>query len=279
MQPPDESRLEGPETVGDVRTVAEVLGALLPVQAPRGVLLFVGAHPGDVLIGASWLLRRSPGCHVVHVADAAPQLMRVDPAGLGPSGALPRPRQEESFRALSFVGLAREQLLSLGAPIQEASLSLVPLTEYFLALLKALRPALLVGHPYAGENPDRDAAAFISHAAVALMMRSGRTPPALLEMASTFLATPQAQPETAVFFTEAERAAKQRMLACYGGGQGRALPPPRERYRLAPHYDFTRPPRGGVLPYEVRGGMTGSHWRRLARQALEELKLPETPWH
>ena len=245
-------------------------------------MLFVGAHPGDVLLGASWLLRRSPGAHVVHVADAPPRLLTVGPGGRFPSSAPVLPRQEESFRALALAGLPWEHLLSLGAPAQQAILSLVPLTECLMALLKALRPTLLVGPPYAGEDPDEDAAAFISHAAVALMMRAGRTPPVLLEMVGAPRLPDQPQPETTVSFTEAEHAAKQRMLACYGsrGGEWKGLLTHRERYRLAPRYDFTRPPREGPLPYEAsERDVTGSSWRTWARQALEELKLLETPWH
>lgn len=278
MRPPDESRVETSGTPGDARGADELLGALLPAQTPHGPVLFVGARPGDVVQGASWLLRRSPGAHVVHVVDEAPRILTV-----GPGGRLP-PRvpssEEESLRALALAGLAREQLLSLGARAQQASLSLVPLTECLMALLKALRPALLVGPPYTGVEPDDDATAFISHAAVALMARAGRTPPMLVEVAESFLTTPRAPLALTVSFTEADRAAKQRMLACHGSraDEWRSLLPRQERYRLAPHYDFTRPAREGPRPGEGRDD-SGTPWRSLARRALEELKLPETPWH
>lgn len=284
MRPPDESTSLDKYLGGDGRTVGDILAPLLlPPQALRGSVLFVAAHPNDEVLGASWLLRRSPGCHVVHVTDGAPRDPSLRAPGAPPAReAYARLREEESFAALSLAGVPRDNLFSLGAVDQEATQNLATLTGCLLALLKALRPALLVVHPYEGHHPDNDSAAFISHAAVALLTRAGRTPPALLEMAPEFLPAPDGRPVATVGFTEAESTAKRRLLACYGS-QGPALesfPVGRERYRAAPRYDFTRPPHEGVLRYEAFGwGMTGARWRELARAALQTLKLPEVPWH
>jgi LmbE family N-acetylglucosaminyl deacetylase len=274
--------------------VADILAPLLPPHALRGSVLIVAAHPDDEVLGASWLLRRGPGCHVVHVTDGAPRDASLRP----PDAPVSREdyahlREREALAALRLAGLPPERLLSLGAVDQEAARELVTLTECLVALLKALRPALLVVHPYEGGHPDHDAAAFVSHAAVALMARAGRTPPALLEMTSyhrrreslvtgEFLPAPDGRLVATVPFTEAERAEKQRMLACYASrARGlEALPLGHERYRAAPGYDFTRPPHEGPLQYEAHGGhLKGARWRELARQALVRLKLPETPWH
>jgi len=267
----------------DARTVADVLAPLLPPQALRGPTLFLAAHPDDEVLGASWLLRRSPGCHVVHVTDGAPRDAALRSPGAPPTReAYAHLREQESLAALSLAGVPRDNLLSLGAVDQEAAHQLVTLTECLLALLKALRPTLLVVHPYEGRHPDHDSAAFIAHAAVALKARMGRTPPALLEMTSHFLPAPDGRPVATVDFTAAESDAKRRMLACYAS-RGRelvAFPVGREHYRAAPRYDFTRPPHEGALQYETAGwNMTGARWRELARQALETLKLPESPWH
>lgn len=295
MRPPDESAFLDKHLGGDARTAGDILAPLLlPPQALRGSVLFVAAHPNDEVLGASWLLRRSPGCHVVHVTDGAPRDASLRAPGAPPAReAYARLREEESFAALTLAGVPRDNLLSLGAVDQEAAQELATLTGCLVALLKALRPALLVVHPYEGGHPDHDSAAFISHAAVALLARAGRTPPTLLEMTpyyrhreklvtGEFLPAPDGRPVATVAFTEAECTAKRRMLACYTS-QGRALesfPVGREYYRAAPRYDFTRPPHEGALAYESSGGsMTGARWRELARAALETLKLPETPWH
>ncbi|MCY1073994.1 PIG-L deacetylase family protein [Archangium lansingense] len=294
MRPPDESASEDKHLGGDGRTIGDILAPLLPPQALRGSLLFLAAHPDDEVLGASWLLRRSPGCHVVHVTDGAPIDAALRTLDAPPTReAYARIREEESLAALALAGVPRDNLLSLGAVDQESAQQLVTLTECLVALIKALRPALLVVPAYEGGHPDHDSAAFISHAAVALLARTGRTPPVLLEMASycrhreglvivDFLAAPDGRPVATVTFTEAECAAKRRMLACYAS-QTRTLdtfPVREERYRAAPRYDFTRPPHEGTLPYESRGWrMTGARWRELAREALEALKLPEAPWH
>jgi LmbE family N-acetylglucosaminyl deacetylase len=292
MRPPNESLHPGADADGS--TVADVLAPLLPPHALRGSALIVAAHPDDEVLGASWLLCRSPGCHVVHVTDGAPRDASLrSPDAPASREAYARLREQEALAALRLAGLPADRLLSLGAVDQEASRELVTLTECLVALLKALRPALLVVHPYEGGHPDHDAAAFVSHAAVALMSRAGRTPPALLEMTSyhrgreslvagDFLPAPDGRPVATVALTEAERVAKQRMLACHAS-QARVLesfPVGHERYRAAPGYDFTRPPHEGALQDEASGGrMTGARWRELARHALEQLKLPETPWH
>ncbi|ATB35673.1 LmbE-like protein [Cystobacter fuscus] len=289
MWPPDESQQQEPREGED--GVAGVLGPLLPAQALRGSALFVTAHPGDAVRGASWLLRRSSHAHVVHVTERA----SGDDTFAAPDTpeAHARLSEQASFEALSLAGLGPERLLSLGTMERTASEELVPLTECLVALLKALRPTLLVVHPYEGGHPDHDAAAFISHAAVALLVRGGRTPPSLLEMAVPacghlglhpfgFQSTLDDQPVASVALSAGDRALKQRMLACHAspGWDSGSAPSAPEHYRLAPRYDFTRPPRAGRLLYEVpTPGMTAVRWRRLARRALEQLKLTEASAH
>ncbi|QRK12355.1 PIG-L family deacetylase [Archangium violaceum] len=294
MLPPDEPIQLGERENEHGRTVADVLGPLLQPEALRGPILVVAAHPDDEVLGASWLLRHGPGCHVVHVTDGAPRDASLRaPDAPHTREAYARLREREALAALALAGVPPNHLFSLGAADQEATQHLVTLTQCLVALLKALRPTLLVVHPYEGGHPDHDAAAFVSHAAVALMARSGRTPPALLEMTSyhrrqearvtgDFLPAPDGRLVATVSFTEAEHAAKRRMLTCHAS-QARLLETfsvEQERYRAAPRYDFTRPPHKGTLQYETHEWrMTGTRWRELARQALEELKLPEAPWH
>lgn len=48
----------------------------------------------------------------------------------------------------------------------------------------------------------------------------------------------------------------------------------RQCFRPAPAYDFERPPHAGPLLYDALGrGLTGAHWRRLARSAPAALGL------
>jgi LmbE family N-acetylglucosaminyl deacetylase len=290
MWPPDESQQQ---REGEDR-VAQVLGPLLPAQALRGSVLFVTAHPDDAVRGASWLLRRSPHAHVVHVTDALSWDATLEAPGTPPPReAHARLHEQSSLEALSLAGLGPDRLLSLGTMERMASQQLVTLTECLVALLKALRPTLLVVHPYEAGHPEHDAAAFISHAAVALLVRGGRTPPSLLEMAlpaggllgphpSGFQSTLDDRPVATVALSAGELALKQRMLACYAshGWDSRSESSAPEQYRLAPRYDFTQPPRAGRLLYDApTPGMTAVRWRLLARQALEQLKLTEASAH
>jgi LmbE family N-acetylglucosaminyl deacetylase len=287
MWPPDETQVGAVMEPRERRGRAEVLGDLLPTQALRGPVLFVAAQPDDALRHATWLLHHSPGCHVVHVTDGAPR--DLPPRGDAPSPsreAFARQREQESFAALALAGLSEDQQLSLGAVAEEASRELVTLTECLLALIKALRPSLLVVPPYDGTHPDQDAAAFIAHAAVALLERGGRTAPSLLEMLPPGVAATEppasggARPVAHVALSGEELRLKQRMLACVTSREVRSAAGEHEHYRRAPRYDFTRPAREGLVLY---GGavprMTTVHWRRLARHALEELRLVQTPWH
>ncbi|WP_434386566.1 PIG-L deacetylase family protein [Melittangium boletus] len=275
MWPPDE-RMALDGTAPRERTVAEVLEPLVSAQALRGPVLFVAAHPEESVQGASWLLRRSPGCHVVHVTDGVPR--RSHPEG-PPHGAQARLREEESFEALSLAGLTPDQLLSLGAVAEEAPWELVTLTECLLALVKALRPSLLVVPPYTGSDADQDATAFVAHAAVALLRRGGRSEPVLLEMLPPVGGALSGPAVARVHLTDEGRATKQRMLACARSRGAPWVAWEQENYRRAPRYDFTRPSREAFAAESPARRLTPADWRRLTRHALEELKLVEAPWH
>jgi hypothetical protein len=76
---------------------------------------------------------------------------------------------------------------------------------------------------------------------------------------------------------DAER--KRRMLDAFATQRATLAPfgVGEERFRVAPAYDFTRPPHAGGLHYEqYPWGMTQRRWRRLARAARRELGLGGT---
>jgi N-acetylglucosamine malate deacetylase 2 len=51
--------------------------------------------------------------------------------------------------------------------------------------------------------------------------------------------------------------------------------PEAERFRVAPQYDFTRPPHEGRLWYEnFNWGVDGKTWRKMASQTLREIFHP-----
>jgi N-acetylglucosamine malate deacetylase 2 len=76
--------------------------------------------------------------------------------------------------------------------------------------------------------------------------------------------------------TPEECADKRALLACFASQKDtlRWFRVDVERFRPAPRYDFLRPPHAGPLFYEQHAwGMTGSRFRELAAQALEQLQL------
>jgi hypothetical protein len=64
---------------------------------------------------------------------------------------------------------------------------------------------------------------------------------------------------------------KREMVSCYPSQLAvlSQFPICQEPIRMAPDYDFTKPPHRGKLYYEnFNWGMSGPRWRRLARLAL-----------
>jgi N-acetylglucosamine malate deacetylase 2 len=71
------------------------------------------------------------------------------------------------------------------------------------------------------------------------------------------------------------RALKQRQLACHHSQAAtlRGVPLDQERFRVAPAYDFTRPPHEGQVLYERHDwGLNVRDWCALAADATERLQ-------
>jgi LmbE family N-acetylglucosaminyl deacetylase len=255
------------------------------------MILIVAAHPDDEAVGAATLLFGNREVRVVHVTDGAPRdLADARVNGFETRDAYAAARDAEARAALASVGIREGHRYRLGIVDQEASLRLAEVARALRALFERLEPALIVTHAYEGGHPDHDAVAFGVHAAVALL-RAPAGIPAVSEMTSyhrgqdgrftsgAFL-NGRGVGEIVRRLDAGEQARKRDLLARYAT-QRRTLRMFRldeERFRPAPHYDFTQAPHPGSLWYEsFPWGMTGERFRDLVRYALLELGLRLAP--
>jgi len=251
----------------------------------------VAAHPDDEAIGAgASMARLARACWVIHVTDGAPADRRFFPAAAAKltRAAYARARRDEAVRALAVAGVDASRLLWLGLRDQEAVHDMAAAAERLVVVLAERRPELVLTHAYEGGHPDHDAAAFIVHAAAALLRVRRATVPTLVEMTSyhdqggstvrgEFLAAAGAR-EVVIELGDEQRRRKRAMLAAYAS-QREVLEPFKletERFRVAPRYDFGAPAHEGRLHYERFGlGLGGAMWRALSRAAAKKLALPE----
>lgn len=253
----------------------------------------VAAHPDDETVGAGGLLGRMREPVIIHATDGAPRnLADALAAGYQTREDYAAARRQELFNAMELVGVGQSQLRMLDFADQDASLHMAEMTNAVGALLRELRPAVVLTHSYEGGHPDHDAVAFAVHAACAL----APFPAVICEFAmyhqtpaANDAEDPAARIETGRFLpwqdagkvvtlTEEERERKSKMVDCYGTQTNtlRQFPLDAERFRPAPLYDFSQSPHPGRLFYEYFDwGMTGARWRALAVEAARQLGLPE----
>jgi N-acetylglucosamine malate deacetylase 2 len=259
---------------------------LLRLQAtpsdPSLRILLLAAHPDDETIGASVLLSRFPQSSVAFLTDGAPRDTRLWSAGVnGSREAYAETRRQEAFHALGYAGLSRRSVFWLGAVDQEAAFEIGILAERFANLITEMRPEIVITHAYEGGHPDHDSAAIVATIAISSLGNS----PLLLEMTSyhardgrcvtgEFLDS-GSLPEIRFELSHPDRERKSRMIDAYPSQRLvlENFPIDCERLRLAPDYDFSKPPHSGKLWYECMGWpMTGVRWRELATAAQAGLQ-------
>lgn len=239
-------------------------------RAASAVLL--AAHPDDETVGAGATLSRLRRPTVVHLTDGAPRDRRFfSPAFQGTTEQYAAQRRKELLCAMDLAGITTQQLRSLGGTDQESTYTMREHARDFAWLLDSLKPDLVITHAYEGGHPDHDACAFIAAAA----LRQARHRCALIEMpvynsfGQEFIGA--TADDLMIALTPEEQEKKRRMIACFES-QAEALAIfscEVERFRRAPHYDFTAPPHDGPLHYEQWGWpMNGAEWRRLAARSL-----------
>jgi N-acetylglucosamine malate deacetylase 2 len=224
----------------------------------RPKVVIVAAHLCDIVAAVGGHLDRWQAVAIVHTTKIHEHVEAV--------------REIATLCAVEFV--------SLGYALQETPAHLMQLTRSVAAIFRRLRPDIVLTHAYEGGDCDRDAAAFaVHHAARDLQKR-----PILVEMTSwmgtgevrslgEFLHKPGVC-ERISRLTDGEQLRKKVLVALVPELRSRGPEPDlqAERFRMAPVYDFTRPPHSEKVGYEQTGGRwTGESWRTEAARVIPML--------
>lgn len=252
---------------------------------PPALLFF--AHPDDETIALGARLSRFSNAHLVHVTDGVPHnesAFRTH--GFNSLNEYRDARREELGHVLATAGIAEISRECLDVPDQEASLQLTWLTRRLLLLLHMYQPDVIFTHPYEGGHPDHDACAFAVHHAVELMRFRREPEPLIVEApfyhagrngmeTGTFLAADRETPELRYPLSGAEQERRQALLNAFTTQRGtlRSFATDEERYRIAPSYEFRRPPHAGEVFYDQHPwGMTSNAFCELAWEADDALE-------
>ena len=269
--PPDENSRQDLFT----RAVAPEPG-VAPV--PRAVMVF--AHQDDEAVALGARLGNFGSAHFVHVTDGAPRNEQDSRShGFCTLAEYRNAREKELAAVFRAAGLGNVSRECLRVPDQEASLTLAALTRTIERILRQHRPEVVFTHPYEGGHPDHDACAFAVRHAVELRPESER--PLIIEGAfyhacsrgqecGTFL--PSLQPVLSAEFrlTAGERRRKEALLDLFTTQREtlRGFKSDYERFRIAPQYDFQRPPHAPPVLYDnYPWGMTSHEFVELSREA------------
>ncbi len=252
-------------------------------QANTPSTLLIAAHPDDETIGAGALLRRRPDIKVIHVTDGSP-LNASDALGAGftTREEYAEARRKEAVQALAQAGIREGAITNLQFTDQQLSFQLKEVTERVLAVVREFQPEVVLTHAYEGGHPDHDSVAFACHmarraASFCLCEFTGYHAGCAGMEICTFLPSAQ-QTQYTSRLNAGERELKIAMISSFTTQERTLQPftqPEVERFRVAPEYDFTRPPHEGKLWYEnFDWGTNGAAWRKMASQTLSEILHP-----
>ena len=244
------------------------------------------AHPDDETIALGARMGRFHEARFVHVTDGAPRNEQDSRAhGFQSLDDYRQARAQELAAMFAEAGLHRISRSCFSFRDQEASFNLAEMSHLLAERFADREPEVIITHPYEGGHPDHDACAFAVHHAVALNRARGGGRPLILEApfyhmgpsgfeAGSFLKADDSMPEIVYELSEREREKKHKLVACFTTQREtlKGFQDATERFRIAPVYDFTKPPHsGGVLYEHYPWGMNSERFSQLALQAEAEL--------
>ena len=269
---------------------ADLFGSRELARQTRCVVIV--AHPDDDVVGAGGLISRLDNVKVLHITDGVPKNGYASDRGAVKESASARTRRLESRTALALANVPAEQIVEFGLSTEQAPLELAELARRIASFLCQSAPDVVLTNPYEGGDPDHDATAFATHAALRLLRQSGFKPPSVFEIALyptpdgnkrvlDFLPSEAAEITTLLLDKKA-RDLKRQMFACFTSQPNlhRENSFGRERFRRPPRYNFAAPPNGGKFNYErVAAGVDCVAWQELVREAWSELFPDDQEFH
>ena len=269
---------------------ADLFGSRELARQSRCVVIV--AHPDDDVVGAGGLISRLDDVTVLHVTDGVSKDGRASNDLSDESSESANALRRESRDALALANVPPEQIVEFGLSTEQAPFELADLTRRIASFLMQISPDIVLTNPYEGGDPDHDATAFATHAALRLMREKGFEPPSVFEIAMyptpdgnkrvlDFLPSEAAEVTTLLLDKKA-RDLKRQMFDCFKTRPDlhRENSFGRERFRRPPRYNFSAPPNGGKLNYErVAPGVDSDEWHELVRKAWSELFPGEAKSH
>lgn len=252
-----------------------------------GPTLIIAAHPDDETLGASWVLTHASAVHVVHVTDGAPRDPKLWPAGIAPDrDAYAAVRRREAELALAHVKLGPLHCSELGFVDQEVAEHLPRVIQALTSVVRDVRPAYVVTHPFEGGHPDHDATAIAVRASLALSAAHLPFRPRLIEMTSyhlhegamrTGMFLPHRGVEVLRSLSVVERQRKRRMLAEYRSQREvlAAFAADEERYRTTSRLRFADVPPSATLYAALGFAVRPERFLELVVDGLREVDLDE----
>lgn len=269
---------------------ADLFGSRELARQTRCVVIV--AHPDDDVVGAGGLISRLDDVTVLHITDGVPKHGPSSKATSAECFESAPASRLESRTALALANVPPEQIVEFGLSTEQAPFELADLTRRIAAFLMRIAPDIVLTNPYEGGDPDHDATAFATHAALRLMREKGFEPPSIFEIGMyptpegnkrvlDFLPSEAAEVTTLLLDKKA-RDLKRQMFACFSTRPDllRENSFGRERFRKPPRYNLSAPPNGGKLNYErVAPGVDCVEWQELVRKAWSELFPGEPKSH
>jgi LmbE family N-acetylglucosaminyl deacetylase len=254
---------------------------------PAHRIAVIVAHADDETIALGAQLPRLSGVQIVHVTDGSPRNPAdANRGGFATAAEYAAQRRNELEAAMALAGVPLAALTQFGITDQDAALHLVGIARRLADFFLQRGTDVVLTHAMEGGHPDHEATAFAVREAAGLVERQEpERAPDIVEMpfyragaagwvTQQFLPLPN-HPELTIWLTEAQRDLKARMYAAYCSQKEilKLFPIGAERFRRAPHYDFTTAPHDGELLYEREDwGMTRERWRELVSEAHAQLR-------